>query len=293
MIDRYATLRNGLVGAWCPSLGARAYTLLDRSGRNNHGTLVNTDSTVWSGNESGISLNLDGTNDFVRVPNTAAITPTRSVTQGLNFTWATWVRAPNANQFGVIAQMRMADGGITNVVTMSIGEDTLNGTSGKKIGIGLLFSSLAITRWYDTSSDVVNGQWLHVAATVDDNATRLYVNGVSQSLTTRSSVGTPVTLAPTGPLRIGTNVESGGNFLTGRVDDFRIYNRALTASEVLILASRRGIGLVPTRHRRASLLSQFWTKVSGTWKTATPWINVGGTWKKGTPKLRTGGAWKG
>jgi hypothetical protein len=56
----------GLVGAWCPSLGPSGYTLLDRSGRGNHGTLTNMDAaTDWVGTPGGWALDFDGTNDYV------------------------------------------------------------------------------------------------------------------------------------------------------------------------------------------------------------------------------------
>lgn len=84
-----------------------------------------------------------------------------------------------------------------------------------------------------------------------------------------------------------------GRYYDGLVDDVRIWNRPLSDSEIRLLATGRGVGLAPTRHRRASLAMQFWLNVSGAWKTAKPWINVGGTWKQGSPKIRVGGAWKG
>ena len=38
--------------------------------------------------------------------------------------------------------------------------------------------------------------------------------------------------------------------------------------------------------------SQFWIKISGTWKPATPWIKVAGVWKVATPYIKVGGVWK-
>ena len=58
----------GLVGAWCPSLGPSGYTLLDRSGRGNHGTLTNMDAgSDWLGMPGGWALDFDGTNDSVAI----------------------------------------------------------------------------------------------------------------------------------------------------------------------------------------------------------------------------------
>jgi hypothetical protein len=48
----------GLIGAWCPSLGPSGYTLLDRSKRANHAALVNTSATDWVGTSGGWALDL-------------------------------------------------------------------------------------------------------------------------------------------------------------------------------------------------------------------------------------------
>lgn len=63
--------------------------------------------------------------------------------------------------------------------------------------------------------------------TYDATAIRLYVNGVLAG--TRSKSGS--ILASTGALRIGGN-SVWGEYFGGRLDDVRIYNRALTAAEI-------------------------------------------------------------
>jgi hypothetical protein len=119
---------------------------------------------------------------------------------------------------------------------------------------------------------------------------RFFLNGRAASMTTLGTA--PAALASTlGTLYLGRDASE--RVCQGRVDDARVYSRALTAAEIGLLASQRGIGLVPTRHRRASALSQFWTRVSGDWRRATPHINVAGTWRRATPKIRVGGVWKG
>jgi hypothetical protein len=69
--------------------------------------------------------------------------------------------------------------------------------------------------------------WTHLAATYDGSALRLYVNG---ALSTTFLVSG--TLAPTtNPLRIGGNT-IWGEYFRGLIDDVRIYNRALTPTEI-------------------------------------------------------------
>lgn len=69
--------------------------------------------------------------------------------------------------------------------------------------------------------------WTHLAATYDGAAQRLYVNGVQVS--TRAQTGQIST--STSPLRLGGNA-SYGEYFQGRIDEVRLYNRALTAAQI-------------------------------------------------------------
>ena len=284
----HPSLRQGLVGCWVPSLGASGLTLIDRSGRNNHGALTNMGGqNNWRASGSGLALNLDGTDDFAAVANSYAMQP------GLGaFSWSVWIKADPVTQYGVIGQMRMSDGAITNVIALSVGGNTFTGTTGKCFGLGLLFNSTAAARWADTSSDVITGSWQHLCASWSGSAISLLVDGVSVATTMVSNVGSVSSLNPTGPLRIGTNVATGGNHFAGQIDDFRIYNRALTLTEIRLLASRRGIGLSPLPDRAAGLPRKLSINVGGVWRPADAYINVGGTWKLAQASTNVAGVWK-
>ena len=69
--------------------------------------------------------------------------------------------------------------------------------------------------------------WSHVAVTYDGASLRLYVNGAQVS--SRAATGSLV--ASTGALRIGGN-SVWGEYFRGRIDELRIYNRSLSASEI-------------------------------------------------------------
>ena len=87
----YSSLRQGLLGAWCPSLGATGYTLLDRSGRGNNGVLVNMDSQAnWQTSGTGVGLVLDGTNDYVSLGGLVGVLPSTT-------TLSAWVRPTRVN----------------------------------------------------------------------------------------------------------------------------------------------------------------------------------------------------
>ena len=83
----------------------------------------------------------------------------------------------------------------------------------------------------DTMSDVnVEQKWHHLAAVYDGNNVELYVDGVNR-LTSNKSTSTGA-----GGLSIGAGVErfvsSSSPGFKGAIDDIRIYNRALSTSDV-------------------------------------------------------------
>jgi hypothetical protein len=72
------------------------------------------------------------------------------------------------------------------------------------------------------------GTWSHVAVTYDGANQRLYVNGVQ--VASRAQTGSMA--LGNGPLRIGGNGSWATEFFQGLIDDVRVYNRALTATEI-------------------------------------------------------------
>jgi hypothetical protein len=71
--------------------------------------------------------------------------------------------------------------------------------------------------------------WSHLAVTYDNTTLRLFVNGVEVA----SQAMSGAMLTSTGPLRIGGN-SVWSEFFAGRIDDIRIYNRALAQAEILM-----------------------------------------------------------
>jgi hypothetical protein len=70
--------------------------------------------------------------------------------------------------------------------------------------------------------------WTHLAATYDGSVLRLFVNGVQVS--SQSHVGSIFVSAS--PLRVGGNA-IWGEYFAGRIDEVRIYARALSSTEIL------------------------------------------------------------
>lgn len=83
-----------------------------------------------------------------------------------------------------------------------------------------------------------------------------------------------------------------GTFLNGQLDDIRLYNRALTPNEILLLASRRGIGLQPLPDRAAGLPRKISVNVGGTWRAADAYVHDGTAFRLSEARINVGGVWK-
>lgn len=87
---------------------------------------------------------------------------------------------------------------------------------------------------WTASGTLSAGTWYHVGMTIDalGNVPLLYINGVSQSVTS-TGLGTIASQANSDPMRLGG---LGGPDFTqrhdGGLDDVRIYSRVLTANEI-------------------------------------------------------------
>ncbi len=95
-----------------------------------------------------------------------------------------------------------------------------------------------------TNSAVSNNTWYHVAVTVDrvNDIMKIYLNGTLQ--TTTLSLASIGSVASTNPLYMGW----GDNvaYFDGLMDDFRVWGRALSASEISSLNSTGRPGIVYT-----------------------------------------------
>ena len=89
-----------------------------------------------------------------------------------------------------------------------------------------------VTTFADTATNVTLGEW-HLGVATYDNATgdmRLYLDGALIANTTHA-VGGPIDAGPTVPVAIGAN-GTAERFFDGILDDVRVYNRALSATEI-------------------------------------------------------------
>ncbi|MBN1311952.1 MAG: discoidin domain-containing protein [Anaerolineae bacterium] len=191
-------------------------TAADSSGNGLNASLVN--GPTWVSGQSGNAVNLDGSNDYVSMPS--------GVISSLDdFTIATWVRLDSASTWS-----RVFDFGTGTSVNMF-----LTPTSGSGVRFAITTGGSGGEQRISGSSALPTGSWTHVAVTLSDNTGILYVNGTPVGQNTSMTLS-PSSLGSTNQNWIGRSQYSSDAYLDGIVDDFRIYNRGLSASEVQALA---------------------------------------------------------
>jgi hypothetical protein len=286
LTHEHQSLRQGLVGAWCPSLGASGLSLIDRSGRNAHGTLTNmAGQDNWRASGSGVALNLDATNDFAALPSNI-----RYLSSGAPFSLSWWERI-TANTNAYPARFRLNSATNTWLVIRST--DTTNGYAplafGEMVGSGRAVNTASIA----TVATSI-GAWRHiclVSLAGPQSNTAANWQGYDQGASVAINSPAAVFGANTATLnQIGwDNVDNGPDC---QMDDIRLYNRALTPPEIRLLASRRGIGLTPLPDRAAGLPRKLFVNDAGTWRDGDAYVNTGSEWRLGIPSVNDAGTWR-
>lgn len=85
----------------------------------------------------------------------------------------------------------------------------------------------------------VNNVWIHYAVVIDGNEQRWYRNGELYNTQPRIAYETPFTSAGILTVFVG-NIDQNDNAIA-YTDDFRVYNRSLTESEIVKLYNYRGV----------------------------------------------------
>ena len=203
----------GLVAYWTMNDNAANTTVIDTVIGGNNGTFSdatgnpNTSAHTVAG-QVGTALNFDGVDDFINAGDTASLNITTVITleTWVYSDWKPWLSGYdfahliNKGKYFLYAYagvlFQITDGGIT----------------------------------YEASSAALSANtWLHVVGVYDGSNLKVYVNGVQSGDATAhtgdidSSSGTA--------LRIGVDVPEA-RYFEGKMDEVRIYNRALTAEEV-------------------------------------------------------------
>lgn len=178
-----------------------------------------------------------GTSHAYALPGGQALAP-----ESGSFTVEAWVRAnPNSGSVLTVAvQYEAESGGSYSSDTNKNNYWLLRLNNGRPQFYGR--SDNAATFDVQTSSDLRDGSWHHIAGVIDRSAglARVYIDGASAAQVPLGAYG--VSNDGGAPVRVGTYVDAAGtkqSYFEGALADIAIYKRALTPGEVAARYSAR------------------------------------------------------
>jgi len=188
-------------------------TVRDSSSNGFHGQMTNMDQTSWTMGKRCGGLNFDGIDDYVAVPGFTGIK------SGQSRTCAAWIKTTQAG--GDIISWGTTAPGCKWIVR-------LNETGGLRTEVagGYIYGRKRID----------DGQWHHIAVVLENDGTAdiaeavLFVDG--QPDMPAAAVYCPVNTADSVPAAIGLYPTVGIRPFKGLIDEVRIYNRALSNTDV-------------------------------------------------------------
>lgn len=187
----------------------------DTSGKGSHVELVNG-PTSPSGYANTV-IAFDGTNDYGTIP-TFTSKPTTLIT------CEAWCKPLK----GSVGTGTHRGGVISSTNSMYLG--IIDSTDGGSTFSMHWANQTTNSRLYNWNGQIPNNAWSHLVGTYDGSTTRAYLNGVE--IFSEPQTGN----IPDATYVIGTyggGLVDGVHNFNGLIGDSRIYNRALTASEVL------------------------------------------------------------
>lgn len=228
VLDRAHPLARGLV-AWYPLNEGAGRRANDISGNGNHGTHILDPSWTGTGGKlTGSALTLNGSTQYISVPTSASL--------GIvgDMSMVCWLKIASYNWHMLFTK---TNGGTPGPYSAYVNQ--VRGTIEFHRGNGTLDAYVE-----STNPGPVN-LWQFVAVTMAGTMVQHYLNGAANGSGTIST-----TIADYGnAMRLGSRAD--GFWLGGQMANWRLYNRALSASEVAQLVSEPYAGsLLPSTPRR-------------------------------------------
>lgn len=208
-IARLADSGNAMVASYSFDGDARDATLFG-----NHGDGFGV--TYTPGKVGSQALQLSGNNSFAKLP--------ASVTK--DFSVAYWVKTTSVGATGQWwAGKSMVDADVPGIAN-----DWGIAVVGNRAAFGIGNTGNGTT--IESTSNINDGLWHHIVATRVNatGAMKLYVDGALQA----SGTGSTALRDAPGGIRVGSTLY-GGTFLTGSIDELKIYDYTLSSAEVAAL----------------------------------------------------------
>lgn len=216
-VTQKAADKTGLVGYWSFDEGSGT-SAGDASGNGNTGTLTN--GPAWGDGKLGKTLSFDGTNDYVDLGTTSS-----AFNFSANLSGAAWIKTATDGKIFLSYQNS------NPLVYMQVGPTTAGGTANKFVVY--LRTNGGGVAVFNSSRSVTDNLWHHVAFVRNTaaQAVYLYVDGTLDASLSYTDTGAIDTSGGGHSVSISNPTYA----FPGSIDDVRIYNHVLSASEVTTL----------------------------------------------------------
>jgi hypothetical protein len=223
----------GLVGYWPLDEGSGTTTAdvssTGSTANGNTGTLTNSPSWstgVWALGPTGSALTFNGTTNYVKASGSGSLANLYST----GMTVAAWIK-PSGSGGGGVGRIVDKDDNQQGWFFAMNGTTTVKFTSDQFAGAG------ALTR--TSNATIALNVWQHVVATWDGSQSggniHVYINGVAADAASSNGSGS-TNSDSTVPITIGNREIDSARGFSGSIDDVRVYNRVLSATEIQNLA---------------------------------------------------------
>ncbi len=220
----------GLVGYWKMDDYVNGNTT-DSSGQGNNGSVI---GATYNSGRWNSGYRFDGLNDYISAGNATNI----NFGANQDFSVSAWINTNTVNYQNIIGRGLVGSGctlSTSRGYLLSMGVSLSNNLDWK-LNTGSAQSCVQIT----SATNLSKNTWYHVAATADrDGNGVIYLNGVADKTASISAFNS--TLETEYPLRIGAYLTATYYPFNGTIDEARIYNRSLSASEVQELYLSKGL----------------------------------------------------
>jgi hypothetical protein len=223
-----APSRTGLVGYWnLDDESISGTTVFDKSGLGGSGTINGNPITGVAG-KINQAITYDGSGDFISIPNHAALN----------------VNGTTAVSVGAWMKLNSTSGPWRGIVSKGAGQQyaiTTNGTD-NYIHFETNQMSVSCGALNTPNNSIVQNTWHHIMATYNGVSKKVYIDGVERA----SSACTSTFNDNTQNLFIGS--DGGTEYFIGDIDEARVYNRALSATEILAQYNHRPTSVLQSQN---------------------------------------------
>ncbi len=193
----------------------------DRSGNNNHGTVNGAQLTIDRFGNENSAYSFNGINNFISA--SSDILPTAERTTTL------WFKTNTVSKSPVLFSYGGGNCGSSWFIGFTVESNNNNYYLSSHCDINTLISP--------DSLDSID-TWLHLVISTDTSGTKIYINGVKIASNNNFITNTDVTGknlsigVATSPSGFAPYTDINVGYFDGSIDDVRVYDRALSESEI-------------------------------------------------------------